>query len=107
MLTGLQLVNVLVEKDTPLSALADEMPVYPQVLKNVRVVDKNKVISDRTVQETISQVEEKLGEEGRVLVRPSGTEPLVRIMVEAPTKEDCETHVQQVVEKVEHLFGMK
>ncbi|WP_010529108.1 phosphoglucosamine mutase [Lentibacillus jeotgali] len=107
MLTALQLVNVVKESGKPLSELAEEMEVYPQVLKNVRVVDKHNAITNPKIQEAIDRVEEEMAGEGRVLVRPSGTEPLVRVMVEAPTKEDCEKYVDQVATVIDDLLGMK
>ncbi|MCP3029442.1 phosphoglucosamine mutase [Halobacillus sp. A5] len=107
MLTALQLVNVLKETGRPLSELANEMKKFPQVLKNIRVIDKQAVQTHPRIQETIQAVEEEMGESGRVLVRPSGTEPLVRIMVEAPTEEQCESYVEKVVQVVNEELGMK
>ncbi|TRM11222.1 phosphoglucosamine mutase [Lentibacillus cibarius] len=107
MLTALQLVNVMQETGKPLSELAGEMVIYPQVLKNVRVIDKHKVMTNQRIQETINAVEDEMGGEGRVLVRPSGTEPLVRVMVEAPTKEDCEKYGSKVTAVIDDLLGMK
>lgn len=107
MLTALQLVNVIKETGKPLSELANEMEIYPQVLKNVRVVDKHDAITNPKIQEEIERVERELDGEGRVLVRPSGTEPLVRVMVEAPTKEDCEKYADQVANVIDELLGMK
>ncbi|WP_163971424.1 phosphoglucosamine mutase [Oceanobacillus halotolerans] len=105
MLSALQLVNVLKETGKPLSELASEMTVFPQVLKNVKVTDKHEALNHPTIKQEIDAVEKAMGEEGRVLVRPSGTEPLVRVMVEAPTKEDCERYVNQVVKVIEELMG--
>lgn len=107
LLSALQLVNVLKETQKPLSELAAEMKKYPQVLKNVRVIDKQRVFTNERITEAIEVVEEEMGEHGRVLVRPSGTEPLVRVMVEAPTEEDCEKYVSKVVQVVEDELGMK
>ncbi|MFA1821107.1 phosphoglucosamine mutase [Virgibacillus oceani] len=107
MLSALQLVNVMKETGKALSELAGEMSVFPQVLKNVRVIDKHAVFNDTRIQDEINEVEKELGDKGRVLVRPSGTEPLVRVMVEAPTKEDCETNVDRVVKVIEKVLGMK
>lgn len=107
MLSGLQLINVMVEKEKSLSELASEIEIFPQVLKNVRVLDKNEVLTSNVIQEEIDRVEENLGDKGRVLVRPSGTEPVVRVMAEAPTKEECEKAVDQVVEAIEKTFGLK
>ncbi|QST00238.1 phosphoglucosamine mutase [Pontibacillus sp. ALD_SL1] len=107
LLSALQLVNVLKETGKSLSELAAEMQKYPQVLKNVRVIDKKKVMTNPRITSEIEAVEEAMGDEGRVLVRPSGTEPLVRVMVEAPTEEDCEKYVNQVVQVVQAELGMK
>ncbi|MBS3681275.1 phosphoglucosamine mutase [Ornithinibacillus massiliensis] len=107
LLSAIQLVNVMKETGKPLSELASEMTIYPQVLKNVRVTDKEKALNDPTIKQEIEKVEEALGNNGRVLVRPSGTEPLVRVMVEAPTKEECETYTDQIAQVIENLLGIK
>ncbi len=107
MLSGLQLISAMVEKNKRLSELAAEIEIFPQVLKNVRVLDKNEVQTNTFVQEEINRVEEELGDTGRVLVRPSGTEPLVRVMVEAPTKEECDQAADEVVDAIEKTFGLK
>ncbi|AIF42128.1 MULTISPECIES: phosphoglucosamine mutase [Virgibacillus] len=107
MLSAIQLVNVMRETGKPLSELAGEMAIYPQVLKNVKVIDKNEALSNSRINEEIEAVEKELGDQGRVLVRPSGTEPLVRVMVEAPTKEECEKYVDQVANIIDQLLGMK
>lgn len=105
MLSALQLVNVIKETGRTLSDLASEMEKFPQVLKNVRVVDKKEVFENPKISEVIEKVESQMGDQGRVLVRPSGTEPLVRVMVEAPTIEDCHKYVDQVVQVIEELLG--
>lgn len=107
MLTALQLINVMKATGKPLSELAGEMEIFPQVLKNVRVVDKKEALVHPTVQETIERVEKEMGGSGRVLVRPSGTEPLVRVMVEAPSKEECHYYVDQVANVIEEVLGVK
>ncbi|WP_019376958.1 phosphoglucosamine mutase [Virgibacillus halodenitrificans] len=107
MLSAIQLVNVMRETGKPLSELAGEMAIFPQVLKNVKVIDKNEALSNSRINEEIEAVEKELGDQGRVLVRPSGTEPLVRVMVEAPTKEECEKYVEQVANVIDQLLGMK
>lgn len=103
MLTGVQLLNIMVETGKPLSELAAEMPTYPQVLKNVAVENKDEMLKNETLLEAIRNVEEELGESGRVLVRPSGTESLIRVMVEAETEAQCEQYVNQLVETIESL----
>ena len=100
-LTSLKLMEVILEKKETLAKLADEVQIYPQVLKNVRVKDKEAAQADRDVQAEGQKVSDALGDTGRILVRPSGTEPLIRVMVEAPTDEICGKYVAQVVEMIE------
>ena len=100
-LTSLKLMEVILEKKETLAKLADEVQIYPQVLKNVRVKDKEGAQADRDVQAEVQKVSDALGDTGRILVRPSGTEPLIRVMVEAPTDEICGKYVAQVVEMIE------
>ena len=100
-LTSLKLMEVILEKKETLAKLADEVQIYPQVLKNVRVKDKEAAQADRDVQAEVQKVSDTLGDTGRILVRPSGTEPLIRVMVEAPTDEICGKYVAQVVEMIE------
>lgn len=100
-LTSLKLMEVILEKKETLAKLADEVHIYPQVLKNVRVKDKEAAQADRDVQAEVQKVSDALGDTGRILVRPSGTEPLIRVMVEAPTDEICGKYVAQVVEMIE------
>ena len=106
MLAAIQLVNVMKETGKSLSELASEMKKFPQVLKNVKVVDKESVLTNPKILDEITAVEEEMGENGRVLVRPSGTEPLVRVMVEAPTVEECETYVQRIADMIQDLLGL-
>lgn len=100
-LTSLKLMEVILEKKETLAKLADEVQIYPQVLKNVRVKDKEAAQADRDVQAEVQKVSDALGDTGRILVRPSGTELLIRVMVEAPTDEICGKYVAQVVEMIE------
>lgn len=100
-ITSLKLMEVILEKKETLAKLADEVQIYPQVLKNVRVKDKEAAQADRDVQTEVQKVSDALGDTGRILVRPSGTEPLIRVMVEAPTDEICGKYVAQVVEMIE------
>ena len=100
-LTSLKLMEVILEKKETLAKLADEVQIYPQVLKNVRVKDKEAAQADRDVQAEVQKVSDALGDTGRILVRPSGTEPLIRVMVEAPTDEICGKYVAQVVEMID------
>ncbi|MCT1904803.1 phosphoglucosamine mutase [Oceanobacillus sojae] len=105
LLSALQLVNVMRESGKPLSELADEMTIFPQTLINVRVTDKNEALTSPIILDEVQAVEEELGENGRVLVRPSGTEPLVRVMVEAKTEEDCKTYAERIVKVIENHLG--
>ena len=88
----------MLEKKESLKKLADEIEIYPQVLKNVRVHDKKETQDDADVQAEVAKVAEALGDTGRILLRQSGTEPVVRVMVEAETDEICEKYVDQVIE---------
>lgn len=96
-LTSLKLMEVMLESKAKLSELHKEVTIFPQLTKNVKVKDKKAVKADSEVQEIIRQVEGNLGEEGRVLVRESGTEPVVRVMVEAKTDQLCEALVDSIV----------
>ncbi|MCP0886320.1 phosphoglucosamine mutase [Ligilactobacillus sp. WILCCON 0076] len=107
MLTALQLLNIIKQTGKPLSKLAEEVVTYPQELVNVRVTDKKAALDNKVIQETISRVEEKMGDEGRVLVRPSGTEDLLRIMAEAQTQEKVHEYVMEIVDVVEKEMGIK
>ncbi|RZS92373.1 phosphoglucosamine mutase [Cuneatibacter caecimuris] len=97
-LTSLKLMEVMLEKKQPMSKLAEPVHIYPQLLKNVTVPDKKAALEDARVQAAVQKVTEELGDEGRILVRPSGTEPYVRVMVEAATDEICREKVEQVSE---------
>lgn len=107
LLTGIQLVNIMKVTDKKLSELAAEMTIFPQRLVNVRVTDKHAVKENEKVAAIIAAVEEKMAGNGRVLVRPSGTEPLVRVMVEAATEEECEHFVQQIADIVRAEMGLE
>ncbi|HSO59345.1 MAG TPA: phosphoglucosamine mutase, partial [Paenisporosarcina sp.] len=89
-----------------LSELAAEMTIFPQKLVNVRVTDKHGVTDNAHVAAVIGEVEKEMAGNGRILVRPSGTEPLVRVMVEASTKEDCERYVERIAEVVRSEMGL-
>ena len=103
MLTGIQLLHIMKETGKPLSVLASEMPVYPQVLKNVNVIDKEQVMQDERLQAKIKDVETHLANSGRVLVRPSGTESLIRVMIEAETEELCNKYASELVEVIKEI----
>jgi phosphoglucosamine mutase len=107
LLTGLQLVNIMKATEKRLSELAGEMKKYPQVLVNVKVTDKYHVTDNEKVSEVIQQVEQEMNGNGRILVRPSGTEPLVRVMAEAPSAELCREYVDRIVAVVEQEMGFQ
>ena len=92
--------EVMLAKGKPMSELASPVVLYPQVLKNVKVKSKPEAQNDPDVQAAVAKVAEALGDEGRILVRESGTEPLIRVMVEADTEEICERYVDQVIEVI-------
>jgi phosphoglucosamine mutase len=107
LLTGLQLANIMKATNKPLSELAEEMKKFPQVLVNIRVTDKHHVTDNEKVKAVIEQVEAEMDGNGRILVRPSGTEPLVRVMAEAPSAELCEEYVSRIAVVVEEEMGLK
>ena len=96
-LTSLKMMEVMLAKKKPMSELAAPLKIYPQVLENVRVIDKKAAQNDPVVQEVVSKVAEALGDTGRILVRESGTEPVVRVMVEAPDHDTCQKYVDEVI----------
>ena len=96
-LTSLKMMEVMLAKKKPMSELAAPLKIYPQVLENVRVTDKKAAQNDPAVQEAVNTVAEALGDTGRILVRESGTEPVVRVMVEAPDHDTCQKYVNEVV----------
>lgn len=100
-LTSLKIMEVILETKLKLSELIKEVQIYPQVLKNVRVKDKKTAREDTDVVKIIEDVTEELGSDGRILVRESGTEPVLRVMVEAPSLDICEKYVNLVLEKLQ------
>ena len=107
-LTSLKMMEVMLARKKPLSELAAPLHIYPQVLENVRVTDKAVAQADPDVQAKVAEVGEKLGDTGRILVRESGTEPVLRVMVEAPEQETCRKYVDEVVEVIRakgHIVG--
>lgn len=99
-LTAIKIMEVILEKKMPLSKLASPVKIYPQVLKNVRVTSKSEAQNDPDVQAAVQSVADSLGDTGRILVRESGTEPLIRVMVEAETMEECERYVDAVIDVI-------
>ncbi len=99
-LTSLKMMEVMLAKEKPMSELAAPVVFYPQVLKNVRVKSKPEAQNDPDVQAAVAKVAEELGDEGRILVRESGTEPVIRVMVEAGSDEICEKYVDGVIDVI-------
>ena len=97
-LTSLMVMEVVMEKKQSLAKLTEEVKIYPQLLKNVRVADKKTARENPKVVQAVDAVTEALGDDGRILVRESGTEPVIRVMVEAATDELCEKYVDQVID---------
>ena len=105
-LTALMIMEVILTKKTPLSDLTREVTIFSQLLENVRVTDKNAAMEDPDVLAAAKQVEEELGTNGRILLRQSGTEPLVRVMVEAETDALCAKYVKQVADVVKEKWAL-
>ena len=99
-LTSLMIMEVMLEKKQTLGKLADEVKIFPQVLKNVRVKDKKTARENPAVVEAVQKAADALGTDGRILVRESGTEPVIRVMVEAASDEICEKYVDSVVDVI-------
>ena len=99
-LTSLKMMEVMMAKEKPMSELAAPLTIYPQVLVNVKVKDKTQAQNDNDVKKAVKAVADELGNSGRILVRESGTEPLVRVMVEAESEEICRKYVDSVVDVI-------
>ena len=99
-LTSLKVMEAMLAGKKTLSQLCEGFTFYPQVLKNIRVADKKTAREDPDVQAAVAEVTQQLGDTGRILVRESGTEPVIRVMVEAESKEICEKYVDQVVDTI-------
>lgn len=99
-LTSLKMMEVMLARKQKLSELCDGLTIYPQVLENVRVADKAVALANPDVQAAIEQVTAELGDTGRILVRESGTEPVIRVMVEAESEDICRKYVDMVVQKL-------
>lgn len=110
LITAIMLMNVMIETQLPLSILAQSCKMLPQVLKNVEVDDKDKTVNDKKVKKAVSEAEKFLGESGRVLLRKSGTEPVLRVMAEAGTPEDAEKAVDMMIDAMDaskHLLKIR
>ena len=99
-LTSLKMMEVMLARKQKMSELCDGLTIYPQLLENVRVADKAEALANPDVQAAIEQVTAELGDTGRILVRESGTEPVIRVMVEAESEDICRKYVDMVVQKL-------
>ena len=102
-LTALLLMEAVIESRAPLSKLASPVRMLPQVTVNVRVADKARAMQDADVRKALEHAGEKLGNDGRILLRESGTEPVLRVMVEAPTETECQKIAESVAEVIRNL----
>lgn len=105
LLSGIQLLQVIKQTGKTLSELAGEISTFPQKLENIRVTDKHTAMNDEEIKAIIEEVEAEMGDNGRVLVRASGTEPLIRVMVEAPTDEEVEAYCERISAVVRERVG--
>ena len=99
-LTSLKMMEVMMAKKKTMSQLAEDLVIYPQILKNIKVKDKAWAQNDPDVKAAVAEVAQLLGDSGRILVRESGTEPLVRVMVEAESEEECRKYVDRVIDTI-------
>ena len=110
MMTAIMVMQVLMDQKQPLSKLVEDVIIYPQVLKNVRVTDKDATLGDPAVQQEVDSASQRLEGNGRILLRKSGTEPVLRVMAEAPTYALCEQTVDAVIDAMRrqgHLIEVK
>jgi phosphoglucosamine mutase len=98
LLTALKVMQCMLKKKTTLSQLTAPITMYPQVLKNVVVTDKDETLNHPAVQQAVRDEEARLGDSGRILLRKSGTEPLLRVMAEAESVADCEKSVDAIID---------
>ncbi|MGN1398634.1 MAG: phosphoglucosamine mutase [Erysipelotrichaceae bacterium] len=103
LLTSLVLLSIMLETKQSLNQLTDDLYIYPQILINVPVSDKNTVLNDQRLTEVTSKVQTELADNGRVLVRASGTESLIRVMIEADSKDSCQKYADEIVEVVKQI----
>jgi phosphoglucosamine mutase len=106
MLSGIQLLSIMKQTGKKLSELADEVTIYPQKLVNIRVSNKNGAMDVPAIKAVIDEAEAEMNGEGRILVRPSGTEPLLRVMAEAPTDEKVNYYVDKIADIVRSEIGL-
>jgi phosphoglucosamine mutase len=103
LMSALILLQIMVQENKTLTELSEGLTIYPQLLENLKVKDKNVVLNDEKVNAAIDDVKEKLADNGRILVRPSGTEPLIRVMVEAETQQLCDDYVHSIIDLIDAL----
>ena len=104
-LTAIMIMEVIMEEKSSLHTLASGMKKYPQLLKNVKVDDKDAILNNEKVQKCKDEIEAELLGNGRILLRASGTEPVIRVMAEADTKELCAKYVDQMVDVIESVLN--
>ena len=102
-LSAIMILEEMIDKKTTLAKLAEPVKMYPQSIKNVTVTDKSAVASDENVQKMVKEIGEKLGNDGRILLRESGTEPIIRIMVESSSQKTCDSFTEKVADYIESL----
>lgn len=100
-LTMIKILNIMASTNLTLDQLIERLKIYPQKLINVKTHNKQKIMNDKIIVDKINEVSNKLGDDGRLLVRPSGTEELIRVMVEAKTNEECKKYCQEIVDLIE------
>ncbi|MBR5044668.1 MAG: phosphoglucosamine mutase, partial [Clostridia bacterium] len=105
-LTAIKLTECMLEAKKPLSELAAPVKIYPQVLENMRVTDKDAVENDPEIAKRVGEINRELGDNGRLLLRKSGTEPLIRVMVEAKDEATCRRYVDEVAALVKEKAGL-
>lgn len=103
LLSALKLLEVMVNTKKSIEELSEDLIIYPQLLKNIKVNNKQAALVDEGLLSLVAEIENTLGDEGRILVRPSGTEPLIRVMVEAKTAEICEEYVNKCLEYIQSV----
>jgi phosphoglucosamine mutase len=99
-LTAIKIMETVIREKLPLSRLSSPVEMLPQITRNVPVADKDAACSRHEVKETLASLSASLGDRGRILLRKSGTEPLLRVMVEAPTVEECEAYAEALAERI-------
>jgi phosphoglucosamine mutase len=110
LITAIMVMGVMIDTQLPLSVLADGCKMYPQVLKNVVVDNKDETLGEQKVMDAVNACTEALGDSGRVLLRKSGTEPVLRVMAEAGTTAECEKYVDAIIQAMKesgHLIEVK